>query len=147
MAYSQTFQRFECSGSGHARCDCLPAPKLTLPLRGAQSDRAVVLDSTLFCRANPSSFCSCLWGHDGNFTAGAAGVLIPCLYSSAASHRGAAGVLGPRNFNLESRRGGGVSPSLRPLRSRSFLCHFWIRDGLLLRTSVRTARRSDQVLR
>ena len=38
-------------------------------------------------------------------------------------------------------------PSLRPLRSRSFLCHFWIRHGVLLRASVRTARRSDQVLR
>src|SRR5262245_34115298 len=86
-------------------------------------------------------------GSDANCPAGAAGVFIPCVDSGAASDRGAAGVLGPcdQRCDLESR--GGHSAFIWALRGRHFLCHLWIRDGLFLRRSVRTAGGSDQVLR
>src|SRR5262249_60124335 len=86
-------------------------------------------------------------GRDGNVTAGAAGVLIPGFDSGAARHRGAARVLGTCHQRRAPGSRGGFSAVVRPLRRRSVLRHFRVRDGLLLRTTVRTARRSDQVLR
>src|SRR6266508_405714 len=86
-------------------------------------------------------------GRDGNFTAGAAGFLIACINSGAASHRGAARVLGTCDQRCDVESRGGFSAFVWPLWGRYFLCHFWLRDGLLLRRSVRTARRFDQVLR
>src|SRR4030095_16469752 len=79
-------------------------------------------------------------GRDGNFTTGAAGFLISCIDSGAASHRGAARVLGTctQREDVESR--GGFSAFIWPLWGRYFLCHFWIRDGLLLRRSVSYSR-------
>src|SRR4051794_40351669 len=87
-------------------------------------------------------------GHDGNFTAGPTRFLIiACIDSGTASHRVAAGVLGTRNQRCDLQGRGGVSPPIWPLRGRSLLCHLRFRDGLLIRTPVRTARRSDDVLR
>ena len=86
-------------------------------------------------------------GHDGNFTAGPTRFLIACIDSGTASHRVAAGVLGTRNQRGAPENRGGLSAFIWPLRGRPFLCHFWIRDGLFVRTSVRTARRSHHILR
>src|SRR5947209_20538212 len=126
-------------GASRVRCANLPNPLTAAAIGGLQSGPPSPI------QVQPEGWRSSRGAME--ITAGAAGFLIPCFDSGAASHRGAAGVLGTCNQRCDFGSPGGFSAFIWPLRGRYFLCHFWIRDGLLLRRSVRTARRSDQVLR
>jgi hypothetical protein len=63
-------------------------------------------------------------GLDGTFTVDAVRFFIPCIDSGAASHRGAARILGTRNQRGAPESRCGLSAFIRPLRGRPLSLSF-----------------------